>query len=129
MEYNIPQTCTNRSQRQNGKMLGTEVIKWILYADDVVLFCKSVNEAKQILNIINDTCNSFGLTISFKKTKTQVFNNAELAKRALLFNIQGNARSKKISSKIYKGRKMMYMCIINTPHTLLLSIWFELEIF
>ena len=90
MEYNIPHTCTNRSQRQNGKMRGTEVIKWILYADDVALFCKSVNEAKQILNIINDTCNRFGLTISFKKTKTQVFNNAELAKEASLFNIQGN---------------------------------------
>ena len=71
-------------------MRGTEVIKWKLYADDVALFCKSVNEAKQILNIINDTCNRFGLTISFKKTKTQVFNNAELAKEASLFNIQGN---------------------------------------
>ena len=71
-------------------MRGTEVIKWILYADDVALFCKSVNEAKQILNIINDTCNRFGLTISFKKTKTQVFNNAELAKEASLFNMQGN---------------------------------------
>ena len=72
MEYNIPHTCTNRSQRQNGKMRGTEVIKLILYADDVALFCKSVNEAKQILNIINDTCNRFGLTISFKKTKIHV---------------------------------------------------------
>ena len=46
MEYNIPHTCTNQSQRQNGKMRGTEVIKWIVYADDVALFCKSVNEAK-----------------------------------------------------------------------------------
>ena len=70
MEYNIPHTCTNRSQQQNGKMRGTEVIKLILYADDVALFCKSVNEAKQILNIINDTCNRFRLTISFKKTNT-----------------------------------------------------------
>ena len=49
-----------------------------------------MNEAKQILNIINDTCNRFGLTISHKKTKTQVFNNAELAKEASLFDIQGN---------------------------------------
>ena len=71
-------------------MRGTEVIKWILYADDVALFCKSVNQAKKILNIINDTCNRFGLTISFKNTKTQVFNNAELAKESSLFNIQGN---------------------------------------
>ena len=40
--------------------------------------------------MINDTCNRFGPTILFKKTKTQVFNNAELAKEASLFNIQGN---------------------------------------
>ena len=78
------------SQKFPEKVYSPQVIKWILYADDVALFCKSVNEAKQILNIINDTCNRFGLTISFKKTKTQVFNNAELAKEASLFSIQGN---------------------------------------
>ena len=36
---------------------------------------------------------------------------------------------KEISSKIYKGRNVMYMCIINTSHTLLLPIWFKLKIF
>ena len=66
-EFNIPHTCTNRQQRQKGKMRGVEFIRWILYADDVVLFCKSVSEAEKLLNIINDTCNRFGLTVSFKK--------------------------------------------------------------
>ena len=89
-EFNIPHTCTNRQQRQKGKMCGVELIRWILYADDVVLFCKSVSEAEKLLNIINDTCNRFGLTVSFKKTKTQVFNNDELAKKSSLFSIQGN---------------------------------------
>ena len=69
-EYNIPHMCTNRKQRQGGRMRGIEVIRWILYADDVVLFCKTVTEAEQLLTIINDTCKRFGLTISFKKTKT-----------------------------------------------------------
>ena len=89
-EFNIPHTCTNRQQRQKGKMRGVEFIRWILYADDVVLFCKSVSEAEKLLNIINDTCNRFGLTVSFKKNKTQVFNNDELAKKSSLFSIQGN---------------------------------------
>ena len=55
----------------------------------MVRLCKTVSEAEQLLNIINDTCNRFGLTISFKKTKAQVFNNDELAKKPSLFRIQG----------------------------------------
>ena len=58
-------------------MHGIEIMRWILYADDVVLFCKSASEAQQLLTI-NDTCVRFGLNISFKKTKTQVFNDREL---------------------------------------------------
>ena len=40
------------------------------------------------------------------------------------FNIL-NTRSEKIFSKMCKRRKMMYMCIINTSHTLLLLFWFK----
>ena len=61
--------CSNREQRNNGKLSGIEVVDWILYADDVVLFCKTPEEAEQLLIIINDTCKRFGF---FKKTKTQV---------------------------------------------------------
>ena len=70
-------------------MHGLEIIRWILYTDDLVLFCKSISEAEQLLNIINNTCHRFGLSISFKKTKTQLFNNLELAKKPSLINIQG----------------------------------------
>ena len=60
---------------------------WILYADDLALFCKTVHESERLLTIINDTCLRFGLTISFAKTKTQVFNNNELADKSSLLNI------------------------------------------
>ena len=40
LEYNIPHLCTDREQRRSGKMRGIEIIKWILYADDVAVFCK-----------------------------------------------------------------------------------------
>ena len=64
-------------------MRGVEIIRWILYADDVVLFCKTVSEAEHLLGIINNTCHRF----SFTKTKTQVFNNDALAEKSTLFNI------------------------------------------
>ena len=66
-DFNIPHYCSNREQRQKGRLSGTEVIKWILYADDAVLFCKSVEEAEKILTILHNTCKRFGLNISFKK--------------------------------------------------------------
>ena len=86
-EYNIPHLCTNRSQRREGRMNGTDIIRWILYADDVVLFCRSTKEAHTLLEIINSTCKRFGLTISFKKTKTQVFHDSNLSKKETLFQI------------------------------------------
>ena len=87
MRYAISHLCTNRQQRGRGRMNGIETIRWILYADDAVLFCKTPEEAHKILNIINDTCKRFGLTLSFDKTKTQVFNNSELANQETLFSI------------------------------------------
>ena len=77
-EYEIPHTCTNQAQRSVGKMRGVEIIRWILYADDVVLFCVRAKDAERMLTIIDDTCKRFGLNISFGKTKTQVFNDAVL---------------------------------------------------
>ena len=88
-KFSIPHWCTNRQQRMAGKMRGVQVIRWILYADDAVLFCKTPEDAEKILNILNDTCKRFGLTISFKKTKTQVFNNPDLAQKESLFAVEG----------------------------------------
>ena len=86
-EYQVPHLCTNRKQRTSGRRRRIEIIRWILYADDVVVFCKTVNEAQRLLSIINDTCKRSGLSVSFSKTKTQVFNNEEIADAASLFNV------------------------------------------
>ena len=101
--YNIPHQCTSREQRQKEKMRGIEVMRWILYADDVVLFCKSAEEAHTILSIINTTCKRFGLNISFLKTKTQVFNDPELASKETLFNI-GDEVIKNVQEFVYLGQ-------------------------
>jgi retron-type reverse transcriptase len=102
-EYNIPHLCSNREQRSHGKLRGNDIIRWILYADDVALFCKTIVEAEKLLNIINTTCNRFGLTISFKKTKTQVFNNEELAKKETLFSVEGNV-IQNVKEFVYLGK-------------------------
>lgn len=88
--FNIPNVCSTREQRRQQKLNGTEVIKWILYTDDVVLFCKNVQEAETILNIIYATCKRYGLNVSVKKTKTQTFHNDALAAAPSLIKVDGN---------------------------------------
>ena len=102
-DFEIPHWCTNREQRRHGRMRGIDIIRWILYADDVVMFCKSVSEAENLLHIINDTCLRFGLTISFKKTKTQVFNNNDIADKPSLFSI-GDQKIENVQEFTYLGQ-------------------------
>ena len=73
-DYRIPGECTNREQRRIKPMSGTQLIRWLLYADDLVLFCPSLNQAHEIIIIMNNVCRRFGLSISFKKTKVMQFN-------------------------------------------------------
>ena len=102
-DYSIPHLCSNRTQRQKGNLNGTEVIKWILYADDVVLFCKSIKEAEEVLTILHNTCKRFGLNISFTKTKTQVFNNNNLASKLSLISVD-NQIIENVSEFTYLGQ-------------------------
>ena len=71
-------------------MNGVQILQWILYADDAVLFCNTPEEAKELLTIINTTCSRFGLTISFPKTKTQKSQDDELAQKDTLFSVENH---------------------------------------
>ena len=51
-EFNIPHFCANREQK-SGSLNGVQIVRWLLYADDFVLFCKSIAEVKTIMNILN----------------------------------------------------------------------------
>ena len=62
-DYRIPGECSNRQQRQDKNMHGVEFIKWLLYADDLVLFCPNITQAQEIMIIMNSFCIRFGLTI------------------------------------------------------------------
>ena len=84
-------------------MNGVQVLRWILYADDAVLFCNTPQEAQELLTIIDTTCKRFGLTISYSKTKTQVFNNSDLAQRESLISV-GNHVIENVSEFTYLGQ-------------------------
>ena len=104
-DFNIPHFWTNREQRKSGRLNGVQIVRfiWLLYADDLALFCKSIAEVKTIMNILNGTCSRFALTISFPKTKTQVFNNDELANLNSLFS-SGDNVVENVPESIYLGQ-------------------------
>ena len=77
-KYRIPSECTTREQRGERRMHGIEIIRWLLYADDLVLFCPNITQAQHIIIIMNNVCKRFGLTISFKKTKVLQLNTDTL---------------------------------------------------
>ena len=48
-DYRIPSQCTTRKQRGERRMVGSELIRWLLYADDLVLFCPDIAQAQEII--------------------------------------------------------------------------------
>ena len=93
--FNIPHLCTNREQRKSGRLSGVEIVIWLLYADDLVLFCKIVAEVKTIMNILNDTCSRFGLTSPFQR-KDSLFSIRE--------NVVDNAREFKYFGQTFSNK-------------------------
>lgn len=117
MGYSIPHWCTNREQRRLDRISGTDIVQWTLYADDVVLFYKSAKEADDLQNIINTTCNRFGPTISFKKTKTKILNDPNLAKEESIIEV-GNKKIENVQVFTYSGQ-----VISNSNATLFTDHW------
>ena len=47
--YQIPSECTTRQQRLERRMHGIEILIWLLYTNDLVLFCSDISEAQEII--------------------------------------------------------------------------------
>lgn len=75
--YHIKSESSTREQRSIHKISGSDRLRMLLYADDIVLFCEDVNELEAILKIYDDTFSRFGLTIAIDKTQTLAFNIPE----------------------------------------------------
>ena len=78
--YRIPGHCSSREKRRVHGLSGTQRLKMILYADDIVLLCENIDELSEIVSIYNSTFARFGLTISTDKTETMAFNVPEEVK-------------------------------------------------
>lgn len=56
---------------------GVTRIMELMYTDDIVVFSENFDEMKKVWEIYNNTFSKFGLQMSYKKTKTMVFNVEE----------------------------------------------------
>ena len=73
----IPGHCSTREQRRIHGLSGIKRLRMILYADDIVLLCDSIDEVAEIVNIYDKTFAWFGLKIPTNKTETMAFNVPE----------------------------------------------------
>ena len=86
--YRIPGHCSTREQRSVHGLSGTERLRMILYADDIAILCKNIDELAAILNIYDQTFSRFGLQMSYGKTETMAFNVPEdIKSKKSLFSI------------------------------------------
>ena len=53
--YRIKSESSTREQRSVHKMSGSDRLRMLLYADDIVLFCEDVQELQSILRIYDET--------------------------------------------------------------------------
>ena len=101
--YRIPGHCSTREQRSVHGLSGTERLRMILYADDIAILCKNIDELAAILNIYDQTFTRFGLKISYGKTETMAFNVPEdIKSKKSLFSI-GNVPIKNVRIFKYLG--------------------------
>ena len=60
-----------------GLKIGGETINNLRYADDTVLLAESESDLQQIVDVIKEESEKFGLLMNVKKTKTMVFTKSE----------------------------------------------------
>ena len=78
--YHIKSESSTREQRSIHKISGSDRLRMLLYADDIVLFCEDIDELNSILEIYDNNFSRFGLTIAIDKTQTLAFNVSEEVK-------------------------------------------------
>ena len=99
----IPGQCSTRQQRSIHKLSGSDRLRMILYADDIVLLCNNIDELMEIVNIYDKTFARFGLKISTDKTETMAFNvDEEIKAKPSLISI-GDVALKNVRSFKYLG--------------------------
>ena len=79
----------------------------VLYADDIVLLCDSIDELAKIVNIYDKTFARFGLKISTNKTETMAFNVPEEIKTTPSLISIGTIALKNVRTFKYLGHMIV----------------------
>ena len=74
----------------NGIDIGMVKLRLLLYADDIVLFGKTLEELQKSLNILEEYCDRWNLTVNTAKTKFLVFRKGGRLSSNLQFTYKGN---------------------------------------
>ena len=108
LKFNIKTECSPRELRggERGDCSGMVEVDEEEYADDLVGINDCIEDAKNVLVILDETFKRFGLTISFGKTETMLFGfpEVETAKESL-FEIGGET-IKNVRKFTYLGHKI-----------------------
>ena len=108
-DYHIPWRCSTRQQRNIHQLSGSQRLRMISYADDIVLLCENIEELSKIAEIYDKTFSRFGLKISTDKTETMAFNvDEEIKAKPSLISVRGVAL-KNVCAFKYLGH-MIYNC-------------------
>ena len=69
--------------------IGMVKLYLLLYADDIVLFADSADELQSLLNILENYCSRWKLTVNTSKTKILIFRNGGMLPGNLAFMYNG----------------------------------------
>ena len=86
---------------------GTQWLRMILYADDIVILCESIDELAEIINIYDKTFARFGLKISTDETETMAFNVPEEIKTKPSLTSIGAIALKNVNTFKYFGHTIV----------------------
>ena len=70
LKYNIPASAS----ANNRNSVGFHEIKWVSYADDLVLMFDNERSLNDALKLLQRTFDEYGLSINISKTKTMILN-------------------------------------------------------
>ena len=100
--YNISGECTDRQQRHRHPSNGSQNTCFVNFADDIYLTAKSQSELQEMMIIITETFQNFGLTLSTSKTETMSWRTPE--------NIKNESTIISVNNKPLKNvRKFKYL--------------------
>ena len=110
LKYRIP----NEASPNNTMSIGTTIMDWLGYADDLVLMLETREDLQKALSILDITLTRFKLEINLTKTKTMVLNHQNLSDPYPTSIIKLNGKDvENVEVFLYLGSKVKY----NEPAT------------